>query len=72
MNRKRHWDTVWAKAQPDKLSWFQPEPEVSLELIEASVIERSARVIDVGGGASLLVDRLLERGYTNLAVLDLS
>jgi 2-polyprenyl-3-methyl-5-hydroxy-6-metoxy-1,4-benzoquinol methylase len=72
MNRKRHWDKVWAKAQPDKLSWFQPEPEVSLELIEASGIERSARVIDVGGGASLLVDRLLERGYTNLAVLDLS
>ena len=72
MNRKRHWDKVWSKDQPDGVSWFQPEPALSLELVEATGIDRNARIIDVGGGASVLVDRLLERGYTNLAVLDLS
>ncbi|HXV40764.1 MAG TPA: class I SAM-dependent methyltransferase [Steroidobacteraceae bacterium] len=54
------------------MSWYQPEPTVSLELIEAAGIAKDAGIIDVGGGASLLVDRLLDRGYTGLAVLDIA
>jgi hypothetical protein len=54
------------------VSWYQPEPEMSLALIDRLGVPKPAPVIDVGGGASLLVDRLLARGYMDLDVLDLS
>lgn len=54
------------------MSWYQPEPTMSLALIDRLRVPKGAPVIDVGGGASLLVDGLLARGYTDLAVLDLS
>jgi SAM-dependent methyltransferase len=54
------------------MSWYQPEPEMSLELIARLGVPKSAPVIDVGGGTSLLVDRLLVRGYTDLDILDVS
>lgn len=67
-----HWDDVWDKADPDQVSWFEPRPETSLHLIEASGVGQGAAVIDVGGGASLLTRQLLDRGYTDLTVLDIS
>lgn len=70
--RRAHWEQVWRTRAPQQVSWYQPEPTVSLELIEASGIEKDAGIIDVGGGASVLVDRLLDRGYTGLAVLDIA
>ena len=57
---------------PTKVSWFQQVPEVSLEMIDAAGIGPDARVIDVGGGASRLVDHLLDRGFRNLTVLDIA
>ena len=54
------------------MTWFQESPEVSLSLIEATNIDRDARILDVGGGASTLVDGLLDRGFENISVLDLS
>ncbi|MGQ0383698.1 MAG: class I SAM-dependent methyltransferase [Gammaproteobacteria bacterium] len=70
--RREHWDRVWRSKTPEQLSWFQPVPAVSLEMIAAAGIAKDAGVIDVGGGASMLVDRLLGLGHTNLAVLDIA
>lgn len=67
-----HWNKVYETRGADQVSWFQPEPTVSVELIGDTRLDRTQPVIDVGGGASLLVDRLLERGHTDLTVLDVS
>jgi len=71
MLKKEHWEQVYQTKSATELSWFQPEPALSLRWIVAAT-DRHARVIDVGGGASLLVDRLLDKGYDNVAVLDIS
>ncbi|MGQ0429011.1 MAG: class I SAM-dependent methyltransferase [Gammaproteobacteria bacterium] len=71
-DRRRHWDQVWRSKTPEQASWFQPLPAVSLDLIAAAGIAKDAWIIDVGCGASTLVDRLLELGYTHLAVLDIA
>jgi SAM-dependent methyltransferase len=68
---QRHWDRVYATKAATEVSWYQREPLVSLDLI-AQAGAPSDTVIDVGGGASTLVDGLLGRGYTNLAVLDIA
>ena len=67
-----HWNTVWGKADPDRVSWFELCPEASLRLIETSGVGREAAVIDVGGGGSLFTRRLLEAGFQDLTVLDIS
>lgn len=72
MNRRDHWDRAYHEKGPQGVSWFQPRPGVSLELIGQSGADRQSGVIDVGGGASNLVDHLLDAGYTSLAVLDVS
>ena len=72
MNRKDHWDSVYAGKKPDEVSWYQTHLEKSLELIRATGIGKNASIIDLGGGASTLVDDLLASGYTNLTVLDIS
>lgn len=69
---KSHWDTVYRTKRPDQVSWYRPHLEVSLELVAEAAPNRDARIIDVGGGESTLVDDLLTRGYRNLAILDIS
>ncbi len=71
-DRKQHWEQVYTNRSPLEVSWYQAEPALSLALIERSRAGKEAAVIDIGGGASLLVDRLLARGYRQLAVLDIS
>lgn len=71
-DRKQHWEDVYTNKSPLEVSWYQQEPAVSLRLIAASGLTKDAPLIDVGGGASLLVDRLLALGYTRLAVLDIA
>lgn len=66
-----YWDGRYATIGDENVSWFQAEPAVSLELI-ARVAEPGASVVDVGGGASRLVDSLLSAGYRDLTVVDLS
>jgi len=72
MDRKDHWNAVYAAKRPDEVSWFQPRAEMSLELIRESSIPPDAWILDVGGGAATLVDDLLVLGYRRVAVLDLS
>ncbi len=67
-----HWDDRYLTTGSANVSWFQEEPMMSLALIDALDLPRTARIIDVGGGASRLVDRLMERGFMNLTVVDLS
>ena len=71
MDRKQHWETVYREKAEDTVSWFQEHPSISLELIRTHCVTTAA-LIDVGGGASRLVDHLLAEGYTDLTVLDLA
>lgn len=71
-DRTAHWQEVYKAKQENEVSWFQDSPQVSLDLIEATGMPREAAIIDVGGGESRLVDALLERGHTNVSILDLS
>ena len=71
MDRKAHWESIYTTRGETDVSWFQPDPALSLELIRSVAPERG-RVIDVGGGASRLVDRLIESGFALVAVLDIS
>ncbi len=68
----RHWDEVYRNRGIRGVSWFQSEPQVSLELIEALGVSPAEAIIDVGGGASPLVERLVERGWRDMTVLDIS
>jgi SAM-dependent methyltransferase len=70
--RRRHWDRRYAEAGATGVSWYQPEPAMSLALIDRLGVPKAGPVIDVGGGASFLVDELLARGYTDHSVLDVS
>ena len=72
MQSKDHWEKVYSTKATDAVSWFQPHADFSVGLIKATGVGRDASIIDVGGGASTLVDYLLANGYTNLSVLDLS
>lgn len=72
MNIQRHWDEVYATKPAQAVSWYQPHAALSLELIRRTGAGRDAAIIDVGGGASTLVDDLLADGYRDLTVLDLS
>lgn len=69
--KKDHWERVYREKREDEVSWFQVVPRLSLELIEVSA-SKDARIIDIGGGASNLVDALLHEGYRDLTVLDLA
>jgi SAM-dependent methyltransferase len=72
MTRKSHWEHVYATKAPNEVSWYQTHPLASLELIAETGAGKDQRIIDVGGGASTLVDHLLEAGYRQLSVLDIS
>ena len=67
-----HWQKVYNTRAPDAVSWYRPHLETSLALIERAAGGCSASIIDVGGGPSTLVDDLLEHGYDNVTVLDIS
>ena len=72
MNNKEHWEKIYTTKTPQEVSWTQNIPQTSLELIGKYNLSKDANIIDVGGGDSLLVDHLLELGYTKLSVLDIS
>ncbi|HMS88642.1 MAG TPA: class I SAM-dependent methyltransferase, partial [Acidimicrobiales bacterium] len=71
-DRADHWDATYTERGAEDVSWFQSEPHTSLALFDALGVRRDAAVIDVGGGASALVDRLVTHGYVDLTVLDIS
>lgn len=72
MHSKQHWEQVYSTKATDSVSWFQEHANLSLDLIRSTGVGKDAGIIDVGGGASVLVDDLLEDGFTDLSVLDLS
>lgn len=72
MQAKEHWEKVYATKPADSVSWFQLHAEQSLRLIRETGVTPAAEIIDVGGGASTLVDDLLDSGYSSVSVLDLS
>jgi SAM-dependent methyltransferase len=71
-SRKAHWENVYRTKSENEVSWFQESPAPSLELIALATPASDAAIVDIGGGASRLVDELLARGFSNLTVLDLS
>ena len=72
MQSKEHWERVYSTKAVDAVSWFQAHAETSLRLIDGTAVPLNAAIVDVGGGASTLVDDLLARGYANVTVLDIS
>ncbi|MCA9195404.1 MAG: class I SAM-dependent methyltransferase [Planctomycetales bacterium] len=72
MDRTQHWENVYQTKNSTEVSWYEPDPKQSLDLILQVAGESLGRVLDVGGGQSFLVDRLLDAGFTHVAVLDIS
>ena len=71
-SRKLHWESVYGSRLPTEVSWYQAAAARSLELVRDTGEPRSAAILDVGGGASTLVDDLLASGYSDVTVLDLA
>jgi|ERR1700757_3905542 len=71
-DRKKHWENIYTTKELKDVSWYQPTPETSLNFLKEFNIGKTAKIIDVGGGDSFLVDNLLDLGYENIAVLDIS
>jgi SAM-dependent methyltransferase len=71
-DRSAHWEDVYASKSEKQVSWFQENPAISLELIKQTRAAPNSAIIDIGGGASRLVDALLHDGYRDITVLDLS
>ena len=72
LDAKKHWEDLYHSTSPGKVSWYQENPATSLDFIEKTGLPKEAPILDVGSGASTLVDQLLLRGYRNLALLDVS
>src|SRR5512135_425362 len=72
LERKAHWENIYSTKGETGVSWYQSEPRLSLELIGAVAPAEGGRIIDVGGGASVLVERLLDLPFGEVAVLDIS
>jgi len=71
-NRKDHWERVYQKHAPTEVGWYQAYPEISLKFINNTGVGLDGRIIDVGGGTSKLSEHLLQQGYKELTVLDIS
>ena len=70
--RKKHWETVYETKKPNQLSWTQEVPKTSLDFINSFGLTKTAKIIDIGGGDSKLVDYLLDEGFENITVLDIA
>jgi trans-aconitate methyltransferase len=71
-DRKEHWERAWSRQSAVDTSWYQAHPRISIAMIGRAPLGPDEAFIDIGGGASLLVDFLLDAGYQNLTVLDIS
>ncbi len=72
IDRKQHWETVHGRKVPEETSWYQATPGLSLSMITNTGLGPEASLVDIGAGASLLVDHLLDLGYRDLTVVDIS
>lgn len=72
LNRKKHWENIYQTKDLKEVSWYQPSPTTSLDFSRQLNISKTDKIIDVGGGDSFLVDHLLDLGYQDITVLDIS
>ncbi len=72
MKNKNHWEKVFATKAENEVSWFQPYPKTSISFLEMFDLPLDANIIDIGGGDSNFVDTLVEKGFKNIFVLDIS
>ena len=72
MDTQEHWDAIYGTKGPTEVSWYRPHLERSLRFVELADLPKDAEILDVGGGASTLVDDLLAQGFTKVTALDLS
>jgi len=72
MDKKTHWENIYQSKTLQEVSWYQPTPTTSLDFLKQYRMPLEAKIIDVGGGDSLLVDHLLDLGYTDVTILDIS
>ena len=72
MNKEEHWNNIYSTKSLNEVSWYQPIPETSLKLIKNAASTSNSKIIDIGGGDSMLIDNLLEIGFRDLSVLDIS
>lgn len=70
--RKKHWENIYNTKQVNEVSWYQPTPETSLNFVRQYNVPRNAKIIDIGGGDSFFADHLLDLGYEDITVLDIS
>ncbi len=71
-DRKKHWEAIYQTKELKEVSWYQAIPQTSLKFLEEYGVPKDAKIIDVGGGDSFLVDHLLDKGFENITVLDIS
>ncbi len=72
IDRQKHWDTIYQTKELKDVSWYQPIPTSSLDFLSQFNVPKTAKIIDVGGGDSFLVDTMLNLGYSDITVLDIS
>ncbi|MFM9838535.1 MAG: class I SAM-dependent methyltransferase [Cyclobacteriaceae bacterium] len=72
IERKSHWDSIYENKKPEQVSWTQETPKTSLDFIHSFSLTKASKIIDIGGGDSKLVDCLIDEGYENITVLDIS
>jgi uncharacterized UPF0146 family protein len=72
LDKKNHWETIYESKNPDEVSWTQEIPQTSLDFIHSFALQKSTKIIDIGGGDSKLVDYLLDEGFQDITVLDIS
>ncbi len=72
MGKKEHWEKIYSTKQANEVSWFQQYPKTSMEFTEFFDLKKDSKIIDIGGGDSHFVDALLDSGFTNITVLDIS
>ena len=71
-DRKQHWENIYQTKELNEVSWYQAKPETSLDFFRQFEVPLDAKIIDIGGGDSFLVDHLLDLGYQHISVLDIS
>ncbi|WDT67363.1 class I SAM-dependent methyltransferase [Cloacibacterium sp. TD35] len=71
-DKKQHWENVFATKKETEVSWYQKKPETSLQFFERNEIPKNAKILEIGGGDSYLIDNLLEQGYESITLLDIS
>ena len=72
MDSKTHWSNIYQKKAVNDVSWYQTRPDLSLDYIQHTGVDTSAHIIDVGAGASTLADHLVDLGFSNITLLDIS